>query len=126
MLVVAKDLQTQYEKTLDSASISRELRPHFHEWLRFYLDFSSNYGHPPGSQSSLPLFMAKLALKSQPEAKRNEASVAVTLYFKMADMGQANALSRRQAPRLPMFSCSALQSSPTLMRTAMSSLTPYS
>jgi hypothetical protein len=27
MLVVAKDLQTQYEKALDSASISRELRP---------------------------------------------------------------------------------------------------
>jgi hypothetical protein len=26
MLVVAKDLQTQYEKALDSASISRELR----------------------------------------------------------------------------------------------------
>ena len=70
--------------------------------------------------------MAKLALKSQPEAKRNEASVAVTLYFKMADMGQANALSRRDAPRLPMFSCSALQSSPTLMRTAMSSSAPYS
>jgi hypothetical protein len=37
MLVVAKDLQTQYEKALDSASISRELRPHFRKWLRFYL-----------------------------------------------------------------------------------------
>jgi hypothetical protein len=39
MLVVAKDLQTQYEKALDSASISREPRPHFRKWLRFYLDF---------------------------------------------------------------------------------------
>jgi hypothetical protein len=39
MLVVAKDLQTQYEKALDSASISRELRPQFRKWLRFYLDF---------------------------------------------------------------------------------------
>ena len=39
MLVVAKDLQTQYEKALDSASISRELRPHFRKWLRFFLDF---------------------------------------------------------------------------------------
>ena len=28
--------------------------------------------------------MAKLASKNQPEVKRNEASVAVTLYFKMA------------------------------------------
>jgi hypothetical protein len=34
MLVVAKDLQTQYEKALDSASISRELRPYFRKWLR--------------------------------------------------------------------------------------------
>ena len=48
MLVVAKDLQTQYEKALDSASISRELRPQFRKWLRFYLDFCSKYGHSPG------------------------------------------------------------------------------
>ena len=42
MLVVAKDLQTQYEKALDSASISRELRPHFRKWLRFYPDFAAS------------------------------------------------------------------------------------
>jgi hypothetical protein len=35
MLVAAKDLQTHYEKALDSASITRELRPHFRKWLRF-------------------------------------------------------------------------------------------
>ena len=85
MLVVAKDLQTQYEKALDSASISRELRPQFRKWLRFYLDFCSN--------SSLPLFVATLPSKNQPEAKRSEASVTVTLCFKMADTGKANALS---------------------------------
>jgi hypothetical protein len=39
-----KDLQTQYGKALDSASISREVRPHFRKWLRFYLDFCSKYG----------------------------------------------------------------------------------
>ena len=57
MLVVAKDLQTQYEKALDSASISRELRPQFRKWLRFYLDFfAPSTGHsPPGLKSSLPL-----------------------------------------------------------------------
>ena len=43
MLVVAKDLlRTKYEKALDSASISRKLRPQFRKWLRFYLDFCSN------------------------------------------------------------------------------------
>jgi hypothetical protein len=41
--------------------------------------------------------MAKLASKNQPEAKRNEASVAVTLYFKTADTGKANALSKRKS-----------------------------
>jgi hypothetical protein len=96
MLVVAKDLQTQYEKALDSASISRELRRQFRKWLRFHLDFCSEYGHSPGLKSTLPLFMAKLASKNQPEAKRNEASMAVTLYFKMADTGKANALSKEQ------------------------------
>jgi hypothetical protein len=35
MLIIAKDLQTQYEKALDSALISRELRPNFRKWLRF-------------------------------------------------------------------------------------------
>ena len=43
MKVGTKDLQTQYEKALDSASISRELRPHFRKWLRFYFDFCSKY-----------------------------------------------------------------------------------
>jgi hypothetical protein len=90
-------LQTQYEKALDSASISRELRPHFRKWLRFYLDSCSKYGHSPRSKSSVPLFRAKLASKNQPEAKRNEASVAVTLYFKMADTGKANPLSKSKS-----------------------------
>jgi hypothetical protein len=85
------------EKALDSASISRELRPHFRKRLRFYFDFCSKYGHSPMSKSSLPLFIAKLASKNQPEAKRNEASVAVTLYFKMADTGKANALSKSKS-----------------------------
>ena len=89
-----KDLQTQYEKARDSASISRELRPQFRKWLRFYLDFCSKYGHSRDLKSSLPLFMAKLTSKNQPEAKRSEVSVAGTLYFKMADTGKANALSK--------------------------------
>ncbi len=59
--------------------------------------FCSKYGHSPGSNSSLPLFVAKPASKNQPEAKRSEASVAVTLYFKMADTGKANALSKSKA-----------------------------
>ena len=82
------------KKALDSASISRELRPQFRKWLRFYLDFCSKYGHSPGLKSSLPLFIAKLASKNHPEAKRSEASVAVTPYFKMADTWKANALSK--------------------------------
>jgi hypothetical protein len=59
------------EKALDFASIGRELRPHFRKWLRFYLDFCSKYGHSPRSKSSSPLFMAKLASKNRPEAKRS-------------------------------------------------------
>ena len=64
------------------------------KWLRFYLDFCSKYGHSRDLKSSFPLFMAKLASKNQPEAKRSEASVAVTLYFRMAITGKANALSK--------------------------------
>jgi hypothetical protein len=54
----------EYEKALDSASISRELRPQFRKWLRFYLDFCAKYGYSPGLKSSLPLFMAKLASRT--------------------------------------------------------------
>jgi hypothetical protein len=97
MLVVAKDLQRQYEKALDSASISRELRPHFRKWLRLYLDFCFKYGHSPRPKSSLPHFMSKLASKNQPEAKRSEASAAVALYFRMAGTGKANVLSKSKS-----------------------------
>jgi hypothetical protein len=38
MLVVPKDLQTRYEKALNSASINREVRLHFRQLQRFYLD----------------------------------------------------------------------------------------
>jgi hypothetical protein len=114
MLVVPKDLQTQYEKALDSASISREVRLHFRKWLRFYLDFCSKYGHSPRWKSSVPLFMAKLASKNQPEAKRNEASVALTLYFKMADTGKANALSKSKSESDRVLQ----QGSPTSRRVA--------
>jgi hypothetical protein len=51
MLVIAKDLQTQYEKTLKSASIRRELYSHFRKYQCFYLVFCSKYGHPPTSKS---------------------------------------------------------------------------
>ena len=92
MLVVAKDLQTQYEKALDSASISRELRPHFRKWLRFYLDFCSKYGHSPRSKSSVPLFMAKLACRhaqSAAEAGNIEATcITPTLSRRAANVGK--------------------------------------
>ena len=55
--------------------------------------------------------MAKLASKNQPEAKRNEASVAVTIYFKMADTGKAIQKQERIGPRLQ-------QGSPTSRRVA--------
>ena len=99
MLVVAKDLQTQYEKALDSASISRELRPQFRKWLRFYLDFCAKYGHSPGLKSSLPLFMAKLASKNQAEAKRSEASVAVTLTSRWPIRGRQTLYPRARPNR---------------------------
>jgi hypothetical protein len=56
MLVVAKDLQAQYENALDPHRLAASREPHFRKWLRFYLDFSSKYGHSPGSKCSLPLF----------------------------------------------------------------------
>jgi hypothetical protein len=52
----------------------------------------------------MPPFMAKLASKNQSEAKRNEASVAVTLYFKTTDTGKANALSKSKSQSDPVCS----------------------
>jgi hypothetical protein len=61
MLVVYQRFADRVRKALDSAAISRELRPHFRKWLRFYFDLCSKYRHSPRSKSSLLLFMAKLA-----------------------------------------------------------------
>ena len=43
--------------------------------------------------------MAKLASKNQAEAKRSEASVAVTLYFKMADTREGKRSIQEQGRR---------------------------
>jgi hypothetical protein len=52
------------------------------------------------SKSSVALSIAKLASKGQSEAKRNKASVAVTLYFKMADTGRRTPKRRSVSDRV--------------------------
>ena len=59
-------------------------RPHYHKWLRYYLDFCSKYSFKPMDRQSLPAFQEKLRAKHQPESLCQQAGHAVALYWEMA------------------------------------------
>jgi len=74
LLAKYNDLLTQ--------NLPKEQHAPYNKWLRFYWDFCFKYHHKPSEHSSLPLFMAKLKSKHQPDEFRQQATLAVELYFK--------------------------------------------
>ena len=43
MLAISSDLIRCYEKHLSQQHIATPQRPHYHKWLRYYLDFCQKY-----------------------------------------------------------------------------------
>jgi hypothetical protein len=60
--------------------VPREQWRNYHKWVRFYLHFCHKYHHPPADAKSLPLFIGKLASKSQTAAQQTQAQCAVEYY----------------------------------------------
>lgn len=92
MLAVPPDLARCYEARLTQQNMLAGQRPHYHRWLRYYLDFCHKYDLVPADQRSLPAFQEKLRTKHQPESLRQQAGHAVALYWEMVSPSAAKPL----------------------------------
>ena len=79
MLAVPPELARRYEARLTQWNVMAGQRPHYHQWLRYYLDFCSKYSLAPTDRPSLPAFREKLRAKHQPESLCQQAEHAVAL-----------------------------------------------
>jgi hypothetical protein len=62
MLAIPPELTRRYEARLAQQNIIAGQRPHYHKWLRYYLDFCHKYSFKPMDRQSLPAFQEKLRL----------------------------------------------------------------
>ena len=83
MLSVPPELARRFDAQLAQQDIVAGRRPHYHKWLRYYLDFCHKYSFAPADRRSLPAFQEKLRTKHQPESLRQQAGHAVSLYWEI-------------------------------------------
>ena len=83
MFTVPPELTRRYETQLAQQNILTGQRPHYHKWLRYYLDFCNKYSFASADRQSLPAFQNKLRAKHQPESLCQQAKHAVSLYWEM-------------------------------------------
>lgn len=76
MLAVPPELARRYEARLNQQNLMVGRRPHYHKWLRYYLNFCHKYSHAQQERASLPVFLEKLWTKQQPESLRQQAKHA--------------------------------------------------
>jgi len=89
MLAIPLELIRRYESRLAQQNVMAGQRPHYHKWLRYYLDFCHKYGFTPTDRQSLPAFQEKLLAKHQPETLCQQAGHAVSLYWQMVSPSAA-------------------------------------
>jgi hypothetical protein len=63
MFAIPPELVRRYEARLAQQNILAGQRPHYHKWLRYYLDFCGKYSFPPTDRQSLPAFQEKSCCK---------------------------------------------------------------
>lgn len=89
MLAIPPELTRRYESRLAQQNVVAGQRPHYHKWLRYYLDFCHKYGFTPTDRQSLPAFQEKLRTKHQPETLCQQAGHAISLYWQMVSPAAA-------------------------------------
>jgi len=55
-LAISSELTRRYEARLAQQDIMANQHPHYHKWLRYYLDFCHKYSFAPADRRSLPAF----------------------------------------------------------------------
>jgi hypothetical protein len=81
MSVIPPEFNHLYATRRAQKSVAVERRPHYHKWLRYYLDFCHKYGFEPTDQQSFPAFHEKRRAKNQSAFQRKQAYHAVTIYY---------------------------------------------
>jgi integron integrase len=94
MLQTPPDIAARFDAAMAAAGVDARHQPHFHRWLRFYLDFCRKYARDPAVADSLCAFEEKLTSKGQAPWMRRQAHQAVTLFWSMG----AGSGVRRNAP----------------------------
>ena len=82
---IPKDTFNNYIEILKRNSIPFDHHSQYIKWLRFYLDFCEKYHFSENDSDSLPHFIQKLINKKQSVSDREQASVAVKLYYQILD-----------------------------------------
>lgn len=103
MKKIAASLREAFSQRLAGLAVPAGERLEWLQWLRFYLDFSFRYRHPPRDPDTLPFFLQKLASKGQSPDRQKAAAEAVAIYYDLmkswADVPAADAAEeRRRAP----------------------------
>jgi hypothetical protein len=91
MKALPNELAAQFDSLLRAIQIPADKHGNYKKWLRYYLDFCQKYGFQPRMVESLPIFLNKLKEKAQTPEHQNQASHAVTLFYKLLQ-------ARRQKP----------------------------
>jgi len=82
---IPKDTFNNYIEILKKNSIPFDHHSQYIKWLRFYLDFCEKYHFSENDSDSLPHFIQKLINKKQNVSDRDQASIAVKLYYQILD-----------------------------------------
>lgn len=82
MIVIEEALKRRYLACLAQISIPKNLHGAYLKWLRYYVDFCSKYEFEREEAASLQSFLIKLREKGQSTLQQQQASAAITLYYR--------------------------------------------
>ena len=103
MRTIPSALLEQFEAVLRGNAVPNNALVSYKKWLRYYLDFCRKYQFSEAKRESLGQFLRKLEEKRQTKAQQQEASHAITLYYKLIDDGgPADQLSSPQEVLSPL------------------------
>ena len=88
MLSIPSSLMAQFAVCLRNNEVPNRAHQSYKKWLRFYLDFCHKYHHAPNQKESLFLFLGKLQEKKQTKSDQQQASHAISLYYKLIESNQ--------------------------------------
>jgi len=82
MLSIPSSFLLQFEEYLQKKAVPKNQHASYKKWLCFYLDFYNKYNFPQTQSESLAHFLLKLQEKKQTKTQHDQASDAVSVYYK--------------------------------------------